>query len=498
MSRDASVSPQFAEAVGEYVRRRTGLVFHAARRDAFEAGLVTAMRRSKVAEPEAYLASLSVQPALLDDLVGEITVGETYFFREPQQFAVIRQEVIPALRAGGPNDRMLRVWSAACATGEEPYTLAILLREEAPDSGAHVVATDISRGALAKARRALYSGWSLRGVSDEVRRTYFTTVGNRFALAPAIRAAVDFRYLNLAEDTYPSLPTGIWGMDLILCRNVLIYFDADTIARVARRLMDSLGDDGWLLLGASDPPLGDLVPCEVVITDAGLAYRRRSRGAVWRGPTTVSSLASAVPPLAQPTEPVVPVPPQPSRAPQAVGELQSLLPEGETSDGAADAARSYADRDYARAALVAGRLVQRDGGDSSLWIVLVRALANRGELDAAGRACAAALDRHRTSAELAYLHAVLLMEAGRHADAAAAARQSLYLDRKLVVGHLLLGGALARLDDADGARRAIRNAQHLLAGMVPSDLVPASDGEPAGRLAQMAAVQVALLREVAA
>jgi chemotaxis protein methyltransferase CheR len=498
MSGGASVSRQFAEAVAEYVRQRTGLVFREARRGAFEAGLVAAMRRAKAAEPESYLTSLGVQPELLDDLVGEITIGETYFFREPQQFAFIRQDVIPALCARAPKDRILRVWSAACATGEEPYTLAILLREEAPERGAHVVATDISRGALAKARRAVYTKWSLRGVSDEVVHTYFTTAGSRFALAPAIRAAVDFRYLNLAEDTYPSLPTGIWGMDLILCRNVLIYFDAETIARVARRLIDSLGDDGWLLLGASDPPLGELVPCEVVITDAGLAYRRRGRGTVWRGPTTVSSPVSAVLPLPQLTDPVVPEPPQPSLAPQAAGELQPLVLRGEASAGGADAARSYAKRDYERAAAVAGRLVQGDGTDPSLWIVLVRALANRGELQAAGRACAAALDRHRASAELAYLHAVLLMESGCHADAAAAARRALYLDRGLVVGHLALGGALARLEDAEGARRAIRNAQQLLAGMAPDDLVPASDGERAGRLAQMAAVQLALLRGVAA
>ena len=121
-----------------------------------------------------------------------------------------------------------------------------------------------------------------------------------------------------------------------------------------------------------------------------------------------------------------------------------------------------------------------------------------GEVEAAGRACVAALDRHRTSAELAYVHAVLLMEAGRHVDAAAAARRALYLDRGLVVGHLALGGALARLEDVEGARRAIGNAQRLLAGMTPDEVVPASDGEPAGRLAQMAAVQLALLPGVAA
>lgn len=466
------------------MRQRTGLVFREVGGSAFAAGLDRAMRRAKLTDPEVYLAHLDARSALLDDLVGEITVGETYFFREPEQCAVIRDEVMPALVRHRVRDHPLRVWSAGCATGEEPYTLAIVLREQGLEGAAHVVATDLSRMALAKARRAVYSRWALRGVSDHVVRSYFHHVGSDFALAPAIRDAVDFRYLNLAEDTYPSLSTDIWGMDLILCRNVLIYFDAETVARVARRLIDSLSDDGWLLLGASDPPLGELVPCDVVVTHAGLAYRRQGRTARWPRATTVVAAARPLPDA--------PVPELPRHPPVPVA-LAPVAPERDASDGAADAARWLAERDYERAADLARRKVLRDGSNPALWVVLVRALANRGDMAAAGHACAAALDRHRTSAELAYLHAVLLGEAGRHADAATAARRALYLDGGLVVAHLVLGGALARLGKTDGACRALRNAQRLLGGMAPDAIVPASDGEPAGRLAAMAGVQLQLL-----
>ncbi|MEX2156442.1 MAG: CheR family methyltransferase [Gemmatimonadales bacterium] len=480
-------APGLGETAAALVRHRTGLVFSEARRAAFETALATAMRRARLSDPEAYLARLAVEPPLLDDLVAGITVGETYFFREPRQFAVIQDEVVPGLLSHRPRDHPLRIWSAGCATGEEPYTLAIVLREQRLEGAAHIVASDLSRAALAQARRARYTRWSLRGVPDQVVRTYFEHVDDRFALAPAVRDAVEFRYLNLAEDTYPSLPTGIWGMDLILCRNVLIYFDAETVARVARRLMDSLSDDGWLLLGASDPALSDLVSCDVVVTGAGLAYRRPGRGAL-----RPSATAVVTPTFALPEQP----PPPPVRPP--AGEPAGVVAADAPSDDPEDVARAYAERDYQRAAELAGRFVQRDGSDPLLWIVLVRALANRGELEAAGRACAAALDRHRTSAELTYLHAVLLAEAGQYADAATAARRALYLDRGLVVAHLALGGALARLGDTDGARRAFRNAERLLAAMPPGALVPASDGEPAGRLAEMARVQLRLLSEVAA
>ena len=493
MSPGASFSRQFVVAAAEFVRQRTGLVFGKARGAAFEGGLERAMRRTKLTEPEVYLAHLDAQPAILDDLVGEITVGETYFFREPRQFAVIRDEVLPALVFHRPRDYPLRIWSAGCATGEEPYTLAIMLRERGLADG-HVMATDLSRRALAEACRAVYTRWSLRGVPDQIVQTYFEQEGKRFVLAPAIRDAVEFRYLNLAEDTYPSLSTGIWGMDLVLCRNVLIYFDAETVARVACRLIDSLSDEGWLLLGASDPPLGELAPCDVVVTDAGLAYRRRGHG-TRRVATPVATTPFALPPL--PEASALEQPPH-LLVPVATHDPTSVAPEQEALAGLAAAARSYAERDYERAAEQASRLVERDGSDPAPWIVLVRALANRGDMAAAGHRCAAALDRHRTSAELVYLHAVLLSEAGRHAEAVTAGRRALYLDRGLVVAHLLLGGALAHLGDIDGARRALRNAQRLLAGIASQELVPASDGEPAGRLAEMARVQMQLLRETAA
>jgi chemotaxis protein methyltransferase CheR len=491
MNERALYAPGLGDAAAALVRERTGLIFRDARRSSFESALNSAMRRAKLSDLAVYLARLMAEPALLDDLVAAITVGETYFFREAQQIAVIRDQVIPALRAGRTPGNPLRIWSAGCATGEEPYTLAIVLRQLGLQDTARIVATDLSRTALTQARGARYTRWSLRGVPDQVVDSCFEGVDDRFLLAPAIREAVDFRYLNLAEDTYPSLPTGIWGMDLILCRNVLIYFDAETVARVARRLIDSLSDDGWLLLGASDPALSELVDCEVMVTGAGLAYRRPGRDArqLFARAVVTPVIALPVSPSPPPApEPLPPPPVEPARVTVAEAPVEEFD----------SAARAYAERDYEHAAELAARSVQRDGGDPAPWIVLVRSLANRGDLDGAGRASAAALDRHRTSAELTYLHAVLLAEAGRHADAATAARRALYLDRGFVVAHLALGAALARLGDTAGARLAFRNAERLLAAMAPGAPVPASDGELAGRLGEMAGVHLRLLAEVAA
>ncbi len=453
---ESSVLDPLADAAA-LVRERTGLVFGDARQCEFEGAVATAMRRAGVRDAALFTTRLAAMPALLDDLVDEITVGETYFFREPRQFATIRDTIVPTLLAEQPSGRPLRVWSAGCASGEEAYSLAILLEGYAAERRAHIVGTDISRAALGKAVRGRYTSWSLRGVSDDVRERYFTAAAPHFDLVPAIRQSVEFRHLNLAGDQYPSLTTGIWGMDLILCRNVLIYFDAPTVARVARKLIDSLSPHGWLMLGASDPLLADLAPCDVVSTGAGLAYR----------PADVRRCVRADP-LPEPPPPV------------ALTELVVAEP-----------------RQAVAPSVHIVEMAEGDGADAAIdlagLVVTARESANRGDAETAWRLSAAALDRHPAAAELVYIQAALLSEAERYVEAAAAARRALYLDRRLVVAHMALGTALARLGDRPGALRAFRNAERLLLALPPDEVVPASDGEPAGRLADMARAQLSFL-----
>ena len=458
-------------AAAEAVRRLTGLVFPESRRAALGRAVVTAMDHAGAASPEEYLARLAAEPGLLDALAAEITVGESYFFRDPAQLAHVVEELVA--RAASCRGRQLRVWSAGCATGEEPYSLAIALQRLGLLPCVHILGTDLSRTALARARRGRYSRWSLRGVADEVVSRYFRCTPEGYDLLPEIREAVEFHHLNLAEHTYPSLANGAWGMDVILCRNVLIYFDAETTTLVVRRLLRSLGEDGRLVLGASDPVIAERAPCEAVVTMAGLVYRRTGLGAApspaWARPATGES------PLLSRLD----VAPGPSR----VGASELTAPALPAAMPALDAAPTDpTDPDSAVAAAV----------------VQVRTLANAGRLAEAGTACAAALDRHRLSAELLYLHAILLSEAGRTHQSIAAARQALYLDRGLVVAHLALGAALARVGEVRQARRAFRSAERLASALPADAVVQASDGEPAGRLVEMVRVELRLLGETAA
>ena len=514
MIAEPSLPPSFVDEVAAQVRERTGLVTSPSRRPAFEHALHQAMRAARRAvNPVLYLADLVATPALMDDLAARCTVGETYFFRDPEQLRLIEQRILPTLASGREEGRPIRIWSAGCATGEEPYTLAILASRLGLTERTRILATDLSRPALRRARRAWFGRWSLRGMETDAIAAHFAASRDGWDLRPDIKSAVEFRYLNLVDQSYPSPASGIWEMDLVLCRNVFIYFDRETVARVAAQLLRSLRAGGWLLLGPSDPMIAELVPCEVVTTDAGLVYR--PCGTPPAPATSARPLAPALePPLShgdalEPPRTVGEGAAWPDRAPWPTahprteaarfGRLALPVPvaaaevAGPAAEEAVAAVERYAARDYEQVALLAERAVARDGVDPGLWALLVRAYANCGKRVEAERTCAAALDRYPAASELHALQALLLNAARQHEAAIAAARRALYLDRGLAVAHLAHGAALAGLRDAPAARRAFRAAAKILDALPSEAVVPASDGEPAGRLASLAHVELTLL-----
>jgi chemotaxis protein methyltransferase CheR len=260
--------------VMEFIQARTGLLFPPSRRQDAEACVRQAMKAAKIEDPQRFLRRLDADENLLDGLITSLTVSETYFFREPRQFEFIRSHILPELQRECLPSAGLRFWSAGCASGEEAYSLAILLEQERLAQRASILATDISEAVLTKARNASYNAWSFRGNSTEMMAQYFSRRDGRLLLQDRFRQRVAFRSLNLADKIYPSVATGTLDVNLILCRNVLIYFDQDTVARVARGLFAALAQGGWLITGPSDPPLWDLAPFETKVTEAGVLYRR--------------------------------------------------------------------------------------------------------------------------------------------------------------------------------------------------------------------------------
>lgn len=477
------------EALARLLEARTGLIFIPSRLTDLESGTRRAMARSRISDLGEFLRLLEGDRIPLDDLIAEITVGETYFFRDPAQFDFIRRDVLPEINRLRGLSHTLRAWSAGCSSGEEAYSLAILLEEEGMAEGARIMATDLSRVALAKAREGAYGSWSFRAAGQAFTDRYFHPAGERWAIDDRFHRRVRFEYHNLALDTYPSLGSGIWGMDLVLCRNVLIYFDHETVRKVSRRLLESLADGGWLITGPSDPPLGDWVPCETVVTAAGVFYRRGVNGEGTHpktnpGPRTIlEGLRDPEPPAA--------VPDKQSAYPHPA-QAADPMPRSDSSFGTTslrNAREALSNGDYA---LVVD-LTRPFATDPLACELQVRALANMNGPGTAIHAASEAVSHHPLSPALHFLEAALLIHLGNDDQAMQALRRVIYLDRTLAFAHMILASLLRRKGDKTGARRSYRNALRLCETCPGSTTVPLSDGERAARLAEVAKVELSLL-----
>jgi chemotaxis protein methyltransferase CheR len=384
--------------------------------------------------PEPFLGKLRAREhRAVTTLVEAAVVGETYFFRHPEQLAAIRQLVIAPAQG-----RPLSIWSAGCATGEEPYTLAMELCDAGRTGLAdRILATDVSSRALAVAREARYGEWSLRRLDPVVRNRHFESTPPQVVVRPPIRAMVEFRRHNLVREPAPGT-----GFDLVVCRNVLIYFNPPTAALVVEKLAVSLAPGGLLVLGPVEAPLAAGQTLERIELEGVTIFRApggraltlptrprasgvdRARGERPAPPERPSEgkrhggkKQAAAPRPATPPEAPAPPPPPPPAAPAGPGSLAAARDAALRGDlsAAEELARSAATRELCPEA----------------WLLVSMAADARGDLPAA-------VD---------------------------AVRRALYLDPGLALGHAALVPLYARLGLPGEAARARRNALEALAGL---------------------------------
>ncbi len=465
------------EQVLDWFARFSGSTIPANRRSELEAGIRRVMQANRIASPERLRDSLSFDSHIRDALVAEFTIGETYFFRDPVHFELIRQQVLPHFRAARPPGAIFRAWSAGCASGEEAYSLAILLEEEGMADRAQILATDISRLALQKARRARYGAWSFRNAAGEAAKRHCQQRGADFVLADRIRSHVRFDYDNLAGA--PAAEAGdSTAMDLILCRNVMIYFDAATVRRLAQRFFDALVPGGHLIVGPSDPPLWDMAPFEVATTDGGIVYWRP----LARRKATAAPLKSAMPAARQALPATRPAPPR--RAGRRASPAPSPVRPA-AADPLLQARAAYGIGAHARVLDLTKNLDHHP----EACALRIRAAANLGAADLLSLAETAAA-AHPLHAELQYLHAVVLLGQRRYEAACAVARRIVYLDGSLVMGHFMLATALTLAGQKAAACRSYRKVEALCTGLPPDEKIAFADGETAAMLCAAARLQL--------
>ena len=461
----------------DFLESHTGLHFGAHNQRLLERGLMRRMQALCLADPGDYLDFLAAADGNqeeLNRLLGLLTVGETCFFRYRTHHEALIHSVFPELLARNAASRRLSIWSAGCSTGEEPYSLAMKLLENFPQLSAwdvRILATDINKRALRLAREGVYPERSLRQVEPHYRQGYFSRSGQHFLVVPRVRQLVRFAYHNLQSDSYPDAASGTADLDLILCRNVLIYFRAETIRQIIARFAACLSPGGYLFLGHAET-LQSLSDRFARHHQHGAFYYQLKPPAPPRQASLPSSASAAVPRTAVPAAKEAPLPPSPPSfaAPPPVApppDPEALCREGLAAfDREAFAA---ADALFDRALAVRPDLVRALVGKGLLC-------ANRGAYQDARQWCARALRLDDLCAE-AYLLRGLILDMEEQLERALVEYQKvLWLDREFVMAHYLAARVHERLGRDEDRRRALRNTIRALEKRAGVDIVPFSGG----------------------
>jgi chemotaxis protein methyltransferase CheR len=431
--------------LADRIAQELGLYFPPQRMDDLRRGLAGAAQDFHMADEAACADWLLATPwteAQVRTLASHLTVGETYFFRDTPLLNAFAGHILPELlhRRRAQGRRQLRIWSAGCCTGEEPYSLAILIEQAVPDLAewdVAITATDVNPRFLEKARAGRYNEWSFRGAPVGLKQRYFKNTADGLCQIDAhIRALVSFAELNMIQETYPSAINGTDAIDVIFCRNLLMYFGEQQTRKVVQRLQQSLGDGGWLIVSPSEASSTAFPGLDPVNFESAVVFRKQ---AAQRGDAAPQRLETA--PAAQAAaieaEPIQPIPVL--AVPAVIESLASLRQTAcaLADQGRLDEALAWCDR----------------------WVVADK-------LDPWGH----------------YVRGVVLIEQGDANGARYSLQRCVYLRQGFVLAHLALGQLARGLGNEAETARHFAVAGQLLRALAPDDPLAEAGGLTAGRL----------------
>lgn len=469
------------------IARRLGLRFDDGKLTFLAEVLAQRMAVRHVDAP-SYLEALEQERGSEDELralATELTVGETYFFRHAEQFNALCETVLPERTANKTRSAPLRLLSVGCASGEEPYTLAILLQQRGLDQSfkTEILGLDLNPESLEKARRGSYSAWSLRETPRDVRERWFTTDAQRFQVIPAVREAVQFHEHNLVRASADLLSPARY--DVIFCRNVLMYFTPEHAADIVQRLARALLPGGFLFLGHAETLRGlshgfhlrhthdtfyyqrkDVLPANDYSVAPALAYGQPALAQAANNSEWVDGWLQAVQASSERIRQLTDARPDQVK-PGAPAALTALL-------GRSDLRQPLELLQSERFSDALESLQQSpavDAGDPTALLLRAALLTQQGELAPAEAACRQLLELDELNAGAHYLLALCFERKEELTVAAEHARTAVYLDAGFAMPHLHLGLMARRRRDSEGARHELSQALWLLEREDPARLL---------------------------
>jgi chemotaxis protein methyltransferase CheR len=475
-----------------WIAQRLGLNFDDTKLE-FLADVLERRADKKGLAPRPYLDRLESADtdAELQALAPDLTVPETYFFRHIDQFHAFADVALPQAQSARGSIRKLKILSAGCASGEEPYSLAMLMRERGADLGwdVEIHAMDVNRLMLAKAARGIYSAWALRETPAETQRRWFKNIGKEFELDESIREAVTFHELNLAQDH-----AALWApetYDMIFCRNVSMYFAPGAAQALVARITRSLAPGGHLFLGHAETLRGLSDEYHLCHTHGTFYYQRKSAqnrklDRTYEAPRELvppqgssAQAAAASAPAAAPSTTAEPwTKTWLDTVQHASDRIQTLterptaasaLRGGLSRSGAADvgvqlrlALEFVKQERFADALELLGRLPATSEQDPDVLLLRAALLTHSGDLSAAERASARLLERDELNTGAHYLIALCRESAGDRRGAVEHDQAAIYLDAAFAMPRLHLGLMARRAGDRETARTELSHALVLL------------------------------------
>jgi chemotaxis protein methyltransferase CheR len=525
-----NVSQKALQQLAALLLERAGLKITPDGFHSLRLALSTRMPAVGITDPEIYVQRLREVGGEqeLRALLPLVTVGHTEFFRDPKQFRALERFILPQLLAKARRElRRVFIWSAGCATGEEPYSVAMVMSElGALPMEVDLWATDLNLAAIEAAKLGRFSVRRVGNMASERVERFFKPVEEGFEVHPALREYVRFDGLNLAAPSFHEMVSH-GSMDLILCRNVIIYFDLPTIRALMDRFLQALRPGGLLFLGYSESLFKVYDRFEMIEVDGAFVYRRPladPKGPRVLQPITLPPIpGSGVPAKARPlettpptgtpkptagTEPLpsvrdrlaanakqanppdarsVPEPTRPTRLTMempAVGSAEPRVPRPTEVPGGAKrlppaerlslAMRKMMQSDFPSAIQDVERLLVDEPGHLDALLTLGNLYSLTGRIAEAREAFAQALTREPLCVEARVFGGVAALQAGQLAEARSEFSKALFLEPTLAIGHYLLAQVQERTKDREGARRSYRNAiaqlrfpQRPLAGHYP-------------------------------
>ena len=453
--------PLYAHLKGHVVGS-TGLTYYEDKDAALAGRIGRRLSTLGVQDCASYLAILRDPlrgASEMDALIAEITIGETYFFRHAEHFDALRDVVLPDLIARNQANRSLRIWCAGCADGPEPYSLAILLKRELAHQllgwEVSILGTDINRHCLARAREGKFEAWALRATPEDLKRACFTKEGKLWSIASEYKEQVSFQYHNLIEHPFPSLVNNLSAFDLIVCRNVMIYFGPERMQRMIRQFHDCLVPSAWLLVGPAEPNMTFFKSFRTVNAPGVTLYQKAAESA--SAPSADGFSIAAPPPS-----------PPPSRQISSVPKARASESTGPAVAGSTFAAPTLKD---------------------------VRDHADRGAWEDAARCCEHLLEKDNLNSAVHFYHALVQEQMRKHSEAERSLRRAIYLDRQSVLAHYYLGLLLQSRGDSLQAARSLENTYELLRPRRDDEVFADADGITVAELKQLAKMHIEILRE---